>query len=78
LRPIGTLAALHLPELSHHLAAGLGDVGGNGLALRLKAKPGSALAIGADAKVGDEPPRLPRGHGVFTPRSAGVVTHSKD
>ncbi len=61
------------------LAAGLGEVGCDGLALRLKAKPGSALAIGADAKVGDEPPGLPHGHaGVFATRSVGAIIHPKD
>jgi hypothetical protein len=35
-----------LLKLRHHLAAGLGNVGGDSLALRLKAKAGSALAIG--------------------------------
>jgi hypothetical protein len=34
LRPIGAFAALHLLELRHHLAAGLGDVSLDGLALR--------------------------------------------
>ena len=48
LRPIGALAALHLAEVSHHLAPSLGDIGDNGLALCLKAKPGSALPIGRD------------------------------
>jgi hypothetical protein len=39
---------LHLPKLRHHLAASLGDVCRDGLALRLKAKAGSALAIGGN------------------------------
>jgi hypothetical protein len=54
LRPIGALAALHLLKLRHHLAAGLGDVSGDGLALRLKSKPGSALAIGRDPEIADK------------------------
>ncbi len=48
LRSIGALAALHLPKLRHDLAAGLGDVRSDSLAVRLKAKAGSALAIGRD------------------------------
>jgi len=41
LRPIGALAALYLPKLCHQLAAGLDDVCGYGVALRLKSKAGS-------------------------------------
>ena len=54
LRPIGPLAVFHLPELRHHLAACLGDVCRDGLALRLKAKPGSPLAIGRDPEIADK------------------------
>jgi predicted RNA-binding Zn-ribbon protein involved in translation (DUF1610 family) len=70
LRPIGTLAALHLLKLRHHLAAGLGDVSGNGLALRLKAKARSALAIGRDPEIADKT-GAGRGHGP----SLGRVYH---
>ena len=62
LRPIGALAALHLAELRHHLAAGLDDMGSNGLALRLKAEPGSALAIGRNPEIADKT-GAGRGHG---------------
>ena len=60
--PIGPLAAFHLPELRHHLAACLGDVCRDGLALRLKAKPGSPLAIGRDPEIADKT-GAGRGHG---------------
>ena len=52
------------------LAAGLGEVGCDGLALRLKAKPGSALAIGRDPEIADKT-GAGRGHG----RSLGQVYH---
>jgi hypothetical protein len=70
LRPIGALAALHFLELRHHLAAGLGDVGGDGLALRLKAKAGSPLAIGRDPEIADKT-GAGRGHG----QNLGRVYH---
>lgn len=54
LRPISALAALHLLELRHHLAAGLADVRRYGLTLRLEAKSGSALAIGRDPEIADK------------------------
>ena len=62
--------ALHLLKLRHHLAAGLGNVGRDGLALRLKAKPGSALAVGRDPEIADKT-AAGRGHG----RSLGGVYH---
>ncbi len=79
LRPIGALAALHLLELRHHLAAGLGDVGGDGLALCLKAKPGSSLAIGADAKVRRRTARAAARScgGLYYPK-CGAIIHPKD
>ena len=40
--------------LPTHLAACLGDVCRDGLALRLKAKPGSPLAIGRDPEIADK------------------------
>jgi hypothetical protein len=43
---MAAVAALHLAKLRHHLAPSLTDVGGDGLALCLKAKAGSTLAIG--------------------------------
>ncbi len=57
LRPIGALAALHLLELRHQLAPGLGDVGGHGLALRLQAEAGPPLAVRGNAQVTDEAER---------------------
>ena len=54
LRPIGVLAALHLSELRHHFTGGLCDVGGNGLALRLKPETGSPLATGRDPEIADK------------------------
>ena len=53
--------ALDLLELGQQLAPMLRQVGG-GLPLRLQAQPGPALTLGADAKVGHEPPRR-RGSG---------------
>jgi hypothetical protein len=62
LRPISALAALNLPKLRHHLAPGLGNVRGDRLALRLKAKAGSALAVGRDPEIADKT-GAGRGHG---------------
>jgi F0F1-type ATP synthase membrane subunit c/vacuolar-type H+-ATPase subunit K len=77
LRPIGPLAAFHLPELRHHLAACLGDVCRDGLALRLKAKPGSPLAIGRDPEIADKT-GAGRGHGrSLGPHSATAAQRHK-
>lgn len=57
LRPIGVLAALHLLELRHQRAAGLDDVDGHRLALRLQAKAGAPLAVRGNAQVADEAER---------------------
>ena len=62
LRSIGALAALDLPELRHHLATGLRDMRDDRLGLRLKAKAGSALAIGRDPEIADKT-GAGRGHG---------------
>ena len=70
LRPIGALAALHLAELRHHLAPSLSDVGGDRLALRLKAKAGSVLAIGRDPEIADK-----TGVGRGRSQSLGRVYH---
>jgi hypothetical protein len=48
----------------------MGDVRSDGLALRLKAKPGSALAIGRDAEIADKT-GAGRDHG----RTLGRVYH---
>jgi hypothetical protein len=57
LGPVGALAALHLLKLRHQLAAGVDEVGGHCLALRLQAKAGASLAVRGDAQVADEAER---------------------
>ena len=47
------VAALHFLEVRQQRAAGLGNVGAHGLALRLKAKAGTLLAIRGNAQVAD-------------------------
>ncbi len=54
LRPIGVLAALHLLELRHQRAAGLDDVDGHRLALRLQAEARPPLAIRRNAQIADK------------------------
>lgn len=54
--------ALDLLKLGQQLAPVLGEVGGDGLALRLQAQAGPALAFGADVEIRHELPRLPSAH----------------
>ncbi len=74
LRSIGPLAAFHLPELRHHLAACLGEVCRDGLALRLRAKPGSPLAIGRDPEIADKT-GVGRGHGRSLGPTVATAAH---
>ena len=54
LGPVLPAPAFHLDERGRDRAAGAGDMGLDGRALRLQTKPATLLLVGADAVVGDE------------------------